>query len=65
MTSLAKIAPRPLLLLHSANDAVAPTEQSVELFKRAGQPADLHLLADVDHFMFGEDNPRVISILRN
>src|SRR6266508_3161695 len=32
-----RIAPRPLLLLHSANDSVTPTEQSIELFKRAGQ----------------------------
>ena len=57
------IAPRPLLLLHSSEDSVTPTEQSVELFKRAGQPTDLHLIAHVDHFMFGEANPRVISIL--
>ena len=59
------IAPRPLLLLHSAEDSVTPTEQSIEMFKRAGQPTDLHLLADVDHFMFSEDNPRVVSILRD
>ncbi len=59
------IAPRPLLLLHSSEDSVTPTEQSIEMFKRARQPADLHLLADVDHFMFGEQNPRVISILRD
>ena len=59
------IAPRPLLLLHSAQDSVTPTEQSVEMFRRAGRPTDLHLLADVDHFMFGEDNKRVISILRD
>ena len=26
-----KIAPRPLLLLHSANDPVTPTGQSVDL----------------------------------
>ena len=25
------------------------TEQSIELFKRAGQPVDLHLMKDVDH----------------
>ena len=25
------------------------TEQSVELFKRTDQPADLHLMKDVDH----------------
>lgn len=59
------IAPRPLLLLHAANDSVTPTEQSIEMFKRAGQPTDMHLLAEVDHFMFGEKNTRVHSILRD
>ena len=59
------ISPRPLLLLHSANDSVTPTEQSIELFKRAKQPADLQLISNVDHFMFGEENPRVIHILRD
>src|SRR5207247_995711 len=43
------IAPRPLLLLHSARDSVTPTEQSIDLFMRAGQPTDLHLVAEVDH----------------
>jgi len=42
---------------------VTPTEQSVELFKRAGQPTDLHLTADTDHFMFAEENTRVRHIL--
>lgn len=60
-----QIAPRPLLLLHSSEDSVTPTEQSIEMFKRAGQPTDLHLVADVDHFMFGEGNPRIISILED
>jgi dipeptidyl aminopeptidase/acylaminoacyl peptidase len=59
------IAPRPLLLLHSANDSVTPTEQSVELFVRAGRPADLHLMADVDHFMFSEGNTLVLNLVRN
>ncbi len=58
-----KIAPRPLLLLHSADDSVTPTEESIELFKRANQPAELHLLSEVDHFMFGEENPRVARIV--
>jgi pimeloyl-ACP methyl ester carboxylesterase len=58
-----KIAPRPLLLLHSANDSVTPTEESIELFKRAKQPAELHLLSEVDHFMFGEENSRVTRIV--
>jgi uncharacterized protein len=60
-----RISPRPLLLLHSASDSVTPTEQSVELFARAGRPTDLHLIADVDHFMFGEGNPLVVNLVRN
>jgi alpha-beta hydrolase superfamily lysophospholipase len=60
-----KIAPSPLLLLHSSNDSVTPTEQSIEMFKRAGHPTELHLIADVDHFMFGEGNKRVWDLVRN
>jgi hypothetical protein len=57
------IAPRPLLLMHAAKDSVCPVSQSIELFKRAGQPSELHLLADVDHFMFAEGNVRARSIV--
>jgi pimeloyl-ACP methyl ester carboxylesterase len=60
-----RIAPRPLLLLHSANDSVTPTEQSIELFEHAGKPTDLHLIADVDHFMFSEQNTLVNGLVRN
>jgi len=60
-----KIAPRPLLLIHAANDSVTPTEQSIELFKRASQPAELHLFSEVDHFLFGEDNARVWDVMRD
>jgi uncharacterized protein len=59
-----KIAPRPLLLLHSSNDSVTPTEQSVRLFEHARQPTDLHLFAETDHFMFSDENPRVVSVIR-
>jgi uncharacterized protein len=62
---VAKIAPRPLLLVHPANDTVTPTEQSVDLFLHAGQPTDLHLFADVDHFLFGDGNPMVQNVLRD
>ena len=60
---VAKIAPRPLLLLHSSSDSVTPTEQSVELFRRARQPCDLHLFSEIDHFMFAENNIRVRRVL--
>jgi uncharacterized protein len=59
-----RIAPRPLLLLHAANDSVTPTEQSIELFKRAGQPSELHLISGADHFMFAESNARIWGLLR-
>ena len=57
------IAPRPLLLIHAAKDSVTPTEQSVELFNCAGQPTDLHLFAETDHFMFAESNTRVRTVI--
>ena len=60
-----KIAPRPLLLIHAANDSVTPTEQSIEMFKRAGQPAELHLFSGLDHFLFNENSTRVWNVMRN
>ena len=59
-----KIAPRPLLLIHAANDSVTPTEQSIALFERAGQPVELHLFSGVDHFLFNENSARVWGVLR-
>ena len=60
-----KISPRPLLLLHPANDSVTPTEQSIDLFRHAGQPTDLHLVASVDHFVLSEGNTLVVTLVRN
>lgn len=60
-----KIAPRPLLLMHPSIDTVTPTEQSIELFKLAGQPTDLHLVADIDHFMLTGENQVVIDVLKS
>jgi dipeptidyl aminopeptidase/acylaminoacyl peptidase len=62
---IGKIAPRPLLLIHAANDSVTPTEQSIEMFKRASQPAELHLFSGLDHFLFAENSARVWTVLRN
>jgi fermentation-respiration switch protein FrsA (DUF1100 family) len=61
---VARIAPRPLLLLHAAHDSVTPTAESIELFRRARPPVELHLFDGVDHFMLREGNPRVIATLR-
>ena len=58
------ISPRPLLLLHASTNSVTPTEQSIVMFQKAGRPTDLHLVADVDHFMFAENNVMVTDIVR-
>lgn len=60
---VAAIAPRPLLLLHPSRDAVTPTEQSIELFRHAAMPVDLHLFAGIDHFIFSDDNQLVLDLL--
>ena len=62
---VAAIAPRPLLLLHPAVDSVTPTQQSIDLFGHSKQPTELHLIADADHFLMGEGNPRVVNLLRD
>jgi len=58
-----KISPRPLLLLHPTNDSVTPVSETMELFAKAGENTDVHLLADVDHFMFSEENVRVTHVI--
>lgn len=60
-----QIAPRPVLLLHSSSDSVTPTEQSIAMYERAGQPTDLHLFGETDHFMFAESNRRVRAVVRD
>ncbi len=62
---VANISPRPLLLLHPANDTVTPTSQAVGLFMRAKQPADMHLVSGVDHFMLNDDQGLVKRILED
>ena len=58
-----QIAPRPLLLVHPSSDTVTPTEQSLDLFMHAGQPTDLHLFANTDHFILGEGNAMGIDLV--
>ncbi len=58
-----KIAPRPLLLLHSAIDSVTPTEQTIRMFERSQAPTEMHLFSGTDHFMFAESNKRVHEVV--
>lgn len=62
---IGRIAPRPLLLLHPSVDSVTPTEQSIEMFRHAGMPTDLHLVSNIDHFIFSDDNELVLNLVRD
>lgn len=62
---IAKIAPRPILILHSARDRVCNFEEAFSLMRLAKPPAELHLIDGVDHFMFVDSDPRVAFILKN
>jgi pimeloyl-ACP methyl ester carboxylesterase len=62
---VADIAPRPILFLHTANDTITPTEQSIRMFEKAGQPAELVLITGTSHFPLAEkDAPRTKAIIR-
>jgi uncharacterized protein len=62
---VANIAPRPLLLFHTANDTITPTEQSIRLFEKAGQPAELILITGTSHFPLApSDAPRTKALIR-
>ena len=63
---VANIAPRPLLLFHTANDVITPTEQSVRLYEKAGQPAELMIVNGTSHFPLSEkDAPRTRVLVRS
>jgi dipeptidyl aminopeptidase/acylaminoacyl peptidase len=62
---VSRIAPRPLLLLHSSADPVTPREQSIALFERAGQPTDLHMFAEGSHYLLAQSNERVWRVVRD
>ena len=59
------IAPRPLMLLHPSVDSVTPTQQSIDMFQRAGMPTDLHLVSGIDHFIFSDDSTLVLNVVKD
>ncbi len=62
---VANIAPRPLLLLHTADDSITPTEQSLRLFEKAGMPAELMLITGTSHFPLAPaDAPRTRMMMK-
>ena len=62
---VADIAPRPLLLFHTAGDVITPTEQSIRLFGRAGENAELIIPTGVSHFpLSDEDAPHTRALIK-
>lgn len=62
---VANIAPRPLLLLHTADDSITPSEQSLRLFEKAGQPTELMLITGTSHFPLAPaDAPRTKLMIK-
>src|ERR1700761_3761805 len=62
---VANIAPRPILFLHTANDTITPTEQSIRMFEKAGMPAELMLITGTSHFPLSEqDAPRTKVMIK-
>jgi alpha-beta hydrolase superfamily lysophospholipase len=66
--SVAAIAPRPLLLVHGADNRLNPASESAELYRRAREPKDLVVLDGVGHTEWMYDgNPtfaRLVGIVR-
>jgi pimeloyl-ACP methyl ester carboxylesterase len=61
---VSRLAPRPLLLIHAARDSVTPASESIELFLRSGEPAELHVLEEIDHFALSDEAPRLTSLVQ-
>ncbi|MBI3456934.1 MAG: alpha/beta fold hydrolase [Candidatus Rokubacteria bacterium] len=45
-----RIAPRPVLFIHGADDRLVPADESRSLFARAGQPRRLEIVPGMGHF---------------
>ncbi|MDX1616827.1 MAG: alpha/beta fold hydrolase, partial [Candidatus Promineifilaceae bacterium] len=49
VAQVARLAPRPLLIIHGAADGVVPPEQGRSLYEAAGQPRQLVVTTDANH----------------
>ena len=54
---IARLAPRPVLIMHGQTDRTVPWEMAVQLHQAAGEPKELWLLPDLDHLAGPEVPP--------
>jgi len=59
---VARIAPRPLLLIHGGDDTMVRHEEAESLFARAGEPKSLHTIPGINHAeVYEPQNPTVYA----
>jgi pimeloyl-ACP methyl ester carboxylesterase len=67
-TLVERIAPRPLLLIHGAENRLHPPSESEELYRGAGEPKELVMLAGSGHTEWAfDEHPtyrRVVDLIR-
>jgi len=61
INSVAGIAPRPLLLVHSRQDEVVPVSHAHKLYDRAGEPKQIVILDGAEHRL--RQNDKAIAIV--
>jgi len=61
--SIAGIAPRPLLLVHSRQDEVVPVNHVYRLYDKAGEPKQIVILDGAEHRL--RQNDRAMTIVTN
>lgn len=61
---IGRVAPRPVLIMHSATDTVTRAEEAFALVRAAKPPVELHLLDGPTHFMFVNADARVAPTMR-
>lgn len=60
--SIAGIAPRPLLLVHSRQDEVVPVSHAYRLYEEAGEPKQIVILDGAEHRLRQNDKAMTIVI---
>lgn len=61
INSVARIAPRPLLLVHSRQDEVVPVSHARKLYDKAGEPKQIVILDGAEHRL--RQNDKAIAIV--
>lgn len=69
---IARLAPRPVLLIHGPEDRLVPLDESQQLYTRAGEPKQLAVIPEMGHFnwvipnhpIFAQVSTAIVSFLQ-